>query len=152
MTLEGHEARHGHDATDILLVEDDPDDLELALRALEREGIAQRVRVARDGAEALEVVGELTDALPKVVLLDLKLPKVNGLEVLRRLKEDPKTKAIPVVVLTSSKEDRDVVESYSLGVNSFIRKPVTFEQFADSVAQLGLYWLFLNQPPPAGGS
>ena len=151
MTFEGQQ-KHGHDSTDILLVEDDPDDLELALRALEREGIAQRVRVARDGAEALEVVGELTDALPKVVLLDLKLPKVNGLEVLRRLKEDPKTRAIPVVVLTSSKEDRDVVESYSLGVNSFIRKPVTFEQFADSVAQLGLYWLFLNQPPPARGS
>ena len=139
---------------EILLVEDNPQDLELALRALEKAKISNRIQVARDGAEALEFVfGEgphagrkLTDG-PKVILLDLKLPKVDGLEVLKRLKGDPKTRMIPVVILTSSKEQRDVVESYQLGVNSYIVKPVNFESFAGAVRDLGFYWLLLNQPP-----
>jgi two-component system response regulator len=140
---------------EILLVEDTPQDLELTLRALRKSKISNRIQVARDGAEALEFIfceGAYADRKiqdgPKVVLLDLKLPKVDGLEVLKRLKNDPRTKTLPVVVLTSSKEQRDVVESYRLGVNSYIVKPVNFERFAAAVGELGLYWLLLNHPPP----
>jgi CheY-like chemotaxis protein len=144
-------------AVEILIVEDTPQDLELALRALKKANLANHIQVARDGAEALEFVfctGPHADRKiengPKVILLDLKLPKVDGLEVLKRIKGDPRTKAIPVVVLTSSKEQSDVVESYQLGANSYIVKPVNFEQFAQSVQNLGLYWLLLNQPPKGG--
>lgn len=140
-------------AVEILLVEDNPQDLELALRALEKAKITNRIAVARDGAEALDFIfcegayaaRQIKDT-PKVILLDLKLPKVDGLEVLRRLKGDPRTKMIPVVILTSSKEQRDVIESYNLGVNSYIVKPVNFERFSEAVKELGYYWLLLNQP------
>ncbi len=139
---------------EILIVEDTPQDLELALRALKKANITNRIHVARDGAEALEFIfceGAYAERKmengPKVILLDLKLPKVDGLEVLKRIKNDPRTKTIPVVVLTSSKEQSDVVESYKLGVNSYIVKPVNFEQFAKAVQELGMYWLLLNQPP-----
>jgi CheY-like chemotaxis protein len=141
-------------AVEILIVEDTPQDLELALRALRKANISNRIEVVRDGAEALDFIfctGPYAERRvengPKVILLDLKLPKVDGLEVLRRVKGDPRTKTIPVVVLTSSKEQSDVVESYKLGVNSYIVKPVNFEQFAKVVQELGLYWLLLNQPP-----
>jgi len=141
-------------AVELLLVEDNPQDLELALRALRKANLSNRIHVARDGAEALEFIfcegphaaRRIIDC-PKVVLLDLKLPKVDGLEVLKRIKGDPRTKTIPVVVLTSSKEQSDVVESYQLGVNSYIVKPVNFEQFTEAVHDLGLYWLLLNQAP-----
>ena len=139
---------------EILLVEDNPQDLELAQRALRNANVSNRIQVARDGAEALEFIfcegahaGRKIEDTPKVILLDLKLPKVDGLEVLRRIKGDPRTRAIPVAVLTSSKEQNDVVESYHLGVNSYIVKPVNFERFTEAVQQLGLYWLLLNQPP-----
>jgi two-component system response regulator len=138
----------------ILLVEDNPQDLELALRALKKANVSNRIEVARDGAEALDFIfcegphaGRRMEDGPKVVLLDLKLPKVDGLEVLQRIKGDPRTKSIPVVVLTSSKEQRDVIESYNLGTNSYVVKPVSFDQFVQAVQQLGLYWLLLNQPP-----
>jgi Response regulator containing a CheY-like receiver domain and a GGDEF domain len=139
----------------ILLVEDDPDDEALALRALRRNNIKNEVVVMRDGVEALDYVfgtgayssRDATD-LPQVVLLDLKLPKIDGLEVLRRIRADPRTELLPVVVLTSSKEDRDVVESYSRGANSYVRKPVEFNEFSEAVRQLGLYWLLLNERPP----
>ncbi len=141
-------------AIEILLVEDNPDDVELTLRALKNQNIANRIEIVRDGAEALDFIfctGDYSDRkmenAPKVVLLDLKLPKVDGLEVLKKIKSDPRTKAIPVVVLTSSREERDIVKSYKLGVNSYISKPVNFEQFSESVRQLGLYWLLLNEPP-----
>jgi CheY-like chemotaxis protein len=142
-------------AIELLLVEDDPQDLELALRALRKANLSNRIQVARDGAEALDFIfcegvfaaRRITDA-PRVILLDLKLPKVDGLSVLRRLKGDPRTRLIPVVVLTSSREQSDVVSSYHLGVNSYIVKPVNFESFAKAVGDLGLYWLVLNQPPP----
>jgi len=141
-------------AIELLLVEDNPQDLELALRALRKAKVANRIHIARDGAEALEFIfcegahseRRISDG-PSVILLDLKLPKVDGLEVLRRIKGDPRTKVIPVVVLTSSKEQRDVVESYQLGVNSYIVKPVNFDRFAAAVGDLGLYWLVLNHPP-----
>lgn len=141
-------------AIEMLLVEDNPQDLELAQRALRKANLANRTHVARDGAEALDFVfgtgsfagRNVTDEL-KVILLDLKLPKVDGLEVLRRIKADVRTKVIPIVVLTSSREQRDVVEAYELGVNSYIVKPVNFERYAESVRDLGLYWLRLNQPP-----
>ena len=139
---------------EILLVEDNSQDLELTLRALSKSNVANRLEVARDGAEALEFVfcegrhaGRKTGDGPKLILLDLKLPKIDGLEVLRRIKGDPRTRIIPVVVLTSSKEQRDVVESYQLGVNSYIVKPVNFERFMAAVHELGLYWLLLNHPP-----
>ena len=139
---------------EILLVEDNPDDLDMALWALRNAKLANHIHVARDGVEALEFIfGEGLHAArevgggPKVILLDLKLPKVDGLEVLRRVKNDPRTKMIPVVVLTSSKEQPDVAECYRLGVNSYIVKPVNFEGFASAVAELGMYWLLLNQPP-----
>ncbi len=139
---------------EILLVEDNPNDVELTLRALKKNNIANRIEIVRDGAEALEFIfatGAYAQRSihnsPKVILLDLKLPKVDGLEVLRQIKSDPRTRTIPVVVLTSSREERDIVESYNLGVNSYIVKPVDFEQFTEAVRQFGLYWLLLNQPP-----
>jgi len=145
---------HEPNAIELLIVEDNPQDLELALRALRKVRLAHYVQVARDGAEALDFIfcegahaTRSLDAPPKVILLDLKLPKVDGLEVLRRVKGDPRTRSIPVVVVTSSKEQRDVAESYELGVNSYIVKPVNFERFSAAVGELGSYWLLLNQPP-----
>jgi CheY-like chemotaxis protein len=134
----------------ILLVEDNPDDAELTLRAFKRSKIANDVVVARDGEEALAYLLATGAAavLPEVVLLDLKLPKVDGLEVLRRLRADARTRRLPVVVLTSSNEEKDVVSSYDLGANSFVRKPVDFAEFLEAARQLGLYWLVLNEPPP----
>jgi len=136
---------------EILLVEDNPNDVELTLHAFRRHNLANRIRVARDGVEALEFIfGVGEDSLgnvPKVILLDLKLPKINGLEVLQRLKSDPRTRVIPVVILTASREERDVVESYQLGVNSYIIKPIDFDQFVSAMRTLGMYWLLLNQPP-----
>ena len=141
---------------EILLVEDNPDDLELTLHALRSDKLANTIEVARDGEEALDYfyrrgrfAGRPDGFQPSLVLLDLKLPKVDGLEVLRAIKKDPGTSAIPVVVLTSSKEEKDMVMSYQLGVNSYIQKPVDFSQFRETVKQLGLYWLVINQPPPA---
>ena len=137
----------------ILLVEDNPDDVELTLRAFEKHNLVNDIIVARDGEEALDIIfqrGEKGAASPKpdLILLDLKLPKVDGLEVLKEMKGDAETKIIPIVVLTSSKEERDIVESYRLGVNSYIRKPVNFERFSEVVMQLGLYWMLLNELPP----
>jgi two-component system, response regulator len=142
---------------EILLVEDNPKDVELTLHALRKENLSNRIQVVRDGEEALEFLfcrgsysSRSFDNPPKLVVLDLKLPKVNGLEVLRAIKNDSRTRAIPVAILTSSNEDRDLVEGYTLGVNSYIQKPVDFNQFRDTVKQLGLYWLVVNQPPPSG--
>lgn len=139
----------------ILLVEDNADDEALTLRAFRRNNILNEVVVARDGAEALDYLfttgshaGRETIQVPELILLDLNLPKIHGLEVLRRLRADPRTKLIPVVVLTSSREEQDLIQSYSLGANSYIRKPVDFTQFIEAVKQLGLYWLVLNEPPP----
>ncbi len=135
----------------ILLVEDNPDDEALTLRALRKANVGNDILIARDGAEALDqLLGERANGqpMPQVVLLDLKLPKVDGLEVLRRLRADPRTKLLPVVILTSSNEEQDRIAGYQLGANSYVRKPVDFAQFADAVRQLGLYWLLLNQPPP----
>ncbi len=133
----------------ILLVEDDPDHELLTIRALKKSNIANDVRVARDGAEAIEMLFGETPIKPQVILLDLKLPKVDGLEVLRRIRGAAETRMLPVVVLTSSDEERDVVRSYQLGVNSYIRKPVNFNEFAEATRQLGMYWLVLNECPPA---
>ncbi len=139
---------------EILLVEDNPTDAELCIRALKKSNLANSLVWVKDGAEALDFLfaaGVYADrdilSPPKVVLLDLRLPKVDGLEVLRKVKGDERTKSIPVVVLTSSKEDRDVVDSYKLGVNSYISKPVEFDAFAKTVSDLGLYWLLVNHPP-----
>jgi two-component system response regulator len=139
---------------EIFLVEDNPNDVELTLHAFRRHNLANRVHVVRDGAEALEFIfatgayaHRRIEDKPKVILLDLKLPKIDGLEVLRRLKADPQVRMIPVVVLTSSREERDIVDSYQLGVNSYIVKPVDFGQFTEAVRQLRLYWILLNQPP-----
>ena len=133
----------------ILLVEDNPDDVALTLRALKKNNIANEVIVAKDGIEALDYLfGDNATSVPAVILLDLKLPKIDGLEVLERLRKDERTKFAPVVVLTSSKEEQDLVRSYKLGANSYIRKPVDFIQFSDAVRQLGLYWLVLNEPAP----
>ena len=139
---------------EILLVEDNPADEELTLHALKANRLANSIQVVRDGAEALEFIFATdryadrdVNHIPRVVLLDLKLPFVDGLEVLRRIKGDERTRHIPVVVLTSSREERDIVESYRLGVNSYITKPVDFEQFTECVRSLGMYWLLLNQPP-----
>ena len=139
---------------EILLVEDNPTDAELAIRALKKNNLANKLVWVKDGAEALDFLFATGDYAersvacpPKVILLDLRLPKVEGMEVLRRVKEDARTRIIPVVVLTSSKEDRDVVESYKFGVNSYISKPVGFDEFAKTVAELGLYWLLVNHPP-----
>jgi CheY-like chemotaxis protein len=145
---------NNENGVEVLLVEDNPRDGELALRALKKRNLANHLVWVKDGAEALEYLfGASSEGqrainhVPKVILLDLKLPKVDGLEVLRRLKSDERTRHIPVVVLTSSREEQDIVESYRLGVNSYIVKPVEFENFSEAVAQLGLYWLLLNQPP-----
>ncbi|MCE5253028.1 MAG: response regulator [Actinomycetia bacterium] len=139
----------------ILLVEDNPDDVDLTLRALKKGNIVNEVVVARDGVEALDYLfgtgihaGRDLDLMPALVLLDLKLPKTDGLEVLRRLRADTRTKFLPVVVLTSSKEEQDLLNSYELAANSYIRKPVDFLQFTDAVKQLELYWLLLNEPAP----
>ena len=134
-------------AVDILLVEDNANDAELALRALKQRNLANQVYLCRDGAEAIDFFAGGAGPVPKVVLLDLKLPKIDGLEVLRRLKHDTRTKAIPVVVLTSSREEPDIERAYALGANSYIVKPVDFEAFARAVSDLGLYWLLLNHPP-----
>ena len=139
---------------EILLVEDNPDDVALALHAFRKHKLTNRIVVARDGAEALEfllgkdseVVGRSQD-VPRVILLDLKLPKVSGLDVLRRLKQDERLRNVPVVMLTSSREEPDIAESYRLGVNSYIVKPVDFDRFTEAVRELGLYWLLLNEPP-----
>ena len=139
----------------ILLVEDNPDDVDLTLRALKKNKILNDIQVAHDGAQALDFLyshgdfaGRDPSLAPALILLDLKLPKVDGLEVLRRIRADDRTRLLPVVILTSSKQEQDLVQSYRLGANSFIRKPIDFHQFADAVLQLGLYWLVLNEPPP----
>lgn len=132
----------------ILLVEDDPDHELLTIRALKKSNVANDVRVARDGEEALGLLFGEEAIKPQVILLDLKLPKVDGLEVLRRIRESDATKMLPVVVLTSSDEERDVMRSYQIGVNSYIRKPVSFTDFAEATRQLGMYWLVLNECPP----
>lgn len=139
----------------ILLVEDNPDDEALTLRALKRSNILNEVVVAHDGVEALDYLfaegsyaGRDASVIPEVILLDLKLPRIDGMEVLRRIRADKRTKLLPVVVLTSSREEQDIIESYSLGANSYIRKPVDFVQFGQAVQQLGLYWLLLNEAAP----
>jgi DNA-binding response OmpR family regulator len=132
----------------ILLVEDDPDHELLTIRALQKSNIANDVRVARDGEEAIDMLFGPNAIRPQVILLDLKLPKVEGLEVLRRIRESDTTRMLPVVVLTSSDEERDLVRSYQIGVNSYIRKPVNFNDFAEATRQLGMYWLVLNECPP----
>lgn len=144
---------------EILLVEDNSDDVELTLHALRRENLANHIHVARDGEEALDFLfcnGTYADRSfqqpPRLVLLDLKLPKVDGMEVLRQLKRDPRTKTIPVVILTSSKEERDLVQGYGLGANSYIQKPVDFDQFRNTVKSVGFYWLLINQAPVTTGS
>lgn len=138
----------------ILLVEDNPDDVELTRRAFRKVNLRNQLQVARDGQEALDLLlgppegdGRERPPLPTVVLLDLKLPKVGGLEVLRRIRADERTRFLPVVILTSSKEERDLVRGYELGANSYVRKPVAFDEFLDAVRQLGLYWLLLNERP-----
>jgi two-component system response regulator len=135
------------DGVEILLVEDNANDAELTLRALKQRNLANQVHVCRDGAEAMDFFSDGARPVPKVVLLDLKLPKVDGLEVLRRLKQQGRTKSIPIVVLTSSSEEPDIERAYALGANSYIVKPVDFEAFARAVSDVGLYWLLLNQPP-----
>ncbi len=142
-----------HSSVEILLVEDTPEDLELAQRALKKSRVANHIQVARDGEEALDFIfcrgpfaGRRIEDTPKLILLDLKLPKVDGLEVLAAIKTDPRTRAIPVVVLTSSQEQSDLVRSYDLGVNSYIVKPIRFEDFAAAMEHVGMYWLLLNRP------
>ena len=146
------------DAVEILLVEDNPADVELTLRALTKHNLANKVLVVSDGAEALDYLfatgtyaGRAMNQRPRVIFLDLKLPKVSGLDVLRRVKSDERTKPIPVVVLTSSNEERDVIMSYELGGNSYVVKPVDFEQFSQAIQELGLYWLVVNRPPEFDG-
>jgi two-component system response regulator len=146
------------DAVEVLIVEDSETDLELTLRALRQKNFANRIEVARDGAEALDFIrgtgafsGRNVNVQPRVVLLDLKLPKVDGIDVLRALKSDPVTKSIPIVVLTSSAEERDRVESYNLGANSYIVKPVEFDDFARAISDVGFYWVVLNKPPLGEG-
>jgi CheY-like chemotaxis protein len=143
-----------HEEIEILLVEDDPLDLEMTLRALESDHVNNRIEVARDGEEALDFLfcrgahsGRSLESQPKLVLLDLKLPKIDGLEVLREIRATPETRTIPVVILTSSAEQRDIVETYKLGVNSYIQKPVDSVQFRQTVKAAGFYWLVVNRPP-----
>ena len=143
---------------EILLVEDNPDDAELTLHTLRKENLANNIHVARDGEEALEFLfctGAYADRSfenpPKLILLDVKLPKVDGMEVLKRLKADARTRTIPVVILTSSKEERDLIKGYDLGANSYIQKPVDFDQFRETVKTVGMYWLLINQPPVING-
>jgi len=145
----------GADAVEILLVEDNPADVELTLLALRKNRLANRIHVVRDGEEALDFLfcrgvysDRSFDQPPKLILLDLKLPKVDGMTVLRQIKNDPHTRAIPTIVLTSSNQEKDLVQSYQLGTNSYIQKPVDFDQFRDTVKQLGLYWLLVNQAAP----
>ena len=140
----------------ILLVEDNPDDEALAIRALQRNHIINEVVVAHDGVEALDYLfgtgaytGRDTSIQPAVIMLDLKLPRIDGIEVLRRLREDKRTRILPVVILTTSNEERDMLNSYSLGCNSYVRKPVDFLQFSEAIRQLGMYWLLMNEPPPS---
>lgn len=142
---------------EILLVDDSPEDVELTVRALRRNKIANDIQLAEDGAEALDFLfcrGAHKDRTfsrpPRLVLLDLKLPKVDGLEVLRAMRDDERTKAIPVVILTSSKEQRDLIKGYNLGVNAFVQKPVDFEQFGEAIRQIGMFWMLINQAPPMG--
>lgn len=142
----------------ILLVEDNPDDVTLTERALNKAHVLNKLVVVKDGVEALDYlfgtgvwVGRNLDDMPQLILLDLKLPKIDGLDVLKRIRANLSTKLLPVVILTSSKEEKDIVNGYALGANSYIRKPVNFNQFADAVRQLGLYWLVLNEPPPSDG-
>jgi CheY-like chemotaxis protein len=144
----------GTDGIEILLVEDNPTDAELTMRALKRKNLINRLLWVKDGAEALDFLfakGEYSDRdpndIPKLILLDLRMPKVDGLEVLQEIKDDERTKRIPVVILTSSKEDRDIVESYKLGVNSYVSKPVEFDEFIDAVSTMGFYWILINKPP-----
>jgi two-component system, response regulator len=144
------------DQVEILLVEDDPDDLDLTMRALNDANVCNLIQVARDGEEALDFLfcrGPHSErdpsCHPRLVLLDLKLPKLDGLEVLEQIKRDPRTQAVPVVILTSSKQEQDLVEGYQLGANSYIQKPVDFDQFQATIKQLGYYWLLVNQPPPS---
>jgi two-component system response regulator len=139
----------------ILLVEDNPDDEVLTLRALNKNNIRNRVIVAHDGVEAVDYLfctgsyaGREKDNMPQVILLDLKLPKIDGLEVLRRVRADERTRLLPVVILTSSKEEQDIIDGYGYGANSYVRKPVDFTQFVDAINKLGMYWLVLNEPPP----
>ena len=141
----------------IMLVEDNPDDITLTLRAIKKNNITNEVVVMRDGVEALDYLfatgehaGRDVSVMPMVILLDLKMPKMNGLEVLQRLRADVRTKLLPVVILTSSKEEQDLINSYDLGANSYIRKPVDLVQFTEAISQLKLYWLILNEPPPSG--
>jgi two-component system, response regulator len=145
------------DSLEVLLVEDNPADAELTLRALQKNGAVKNIQHMWDGAEALDFLfcrGNYSDrdaaSPPRIVLLDLKLPKIDGCEVLRQIKQDPRTRPIPVIILTSSKEERDLMESYRLGVNSYIQKPVSFAEFQEVVRQLGLYWLSVNTTPPPG--
>ena len=142
----------------ILLVEDNPDDVELTLRAFRKNNFSNPIFVARDGQEALDMMmgqgaysGENAPALPHLILLDLKLPRLDGHEVLRALRAEPRTRLIPVIVLTSSKEEQDIAASYGLGANGYVRKPINFEDFVRAVGQLGLFWLLLNEPPPLQG-
>ena len=143
---------------EILLVEDNPDDVELTLRAFRKSNIANEIVVARDGVEALDYLFSTgahsgrPPTLPQVVLLDLKLPRIDGLHVLERVRAHPRTRLLPIVILTSSVEEQDLLNTYSRGANSYIRKPVDFQEFVEAVRQLGLYWLLLNQPPPAPAS
>jgi two-component system, response regulator len=144
-------------AIEILLIEDNPADLELTMHALAKHNLANKVHTVRDGEEALDFLfcrgpfsGRSFDSPPKVVLLDLKLPKVDGLEVLRAVKSDARTRAVPVVIMTSSNQQRDLVEGYQLGVNSYIQKPINFVEFQEVIQKLGYYWLVINKPPPAG--
>ncbi|MDD4870888.1 MAG: response regulator [Kiritimatiellae bacterium] len=141
----------------ILLVEDNPDDVDLTLRAFKKNNIANSVVIKRDGAEALEYLfgtenqsPQECNPLPAIILLDIKLPKIDGIEVLKRLRANPRTKILPVIILTSSTQEQDIIDSYSFGANSYVRKPVDFDQFIEAVRQLGLYWLLLNELPPAG--
>lgn len=142
----------------ILLVEDNPDDIELTLRALEKNNIKNEIIVAKNGVQALDFLfcagkheGRDPNEMPSLILLDLKLPKIDGLEVLRKIRADERTRLLPVVILTSSKEERDLFRGYSLGTNSYVRKPIDFNEFTKAVGLLGLYWLLINESPPAAG-